>query len=60
MPPGFTLVESDNVIVAEVFYKYKPIAPGLLFDKSAVYRRAFFKPRLGALISQSRVKTCEE
>lgn len=49
LPDGFDLNERDNVIVAEVFYKYTPIAPGLMFDEAVVYRRAFFKPRLGAL-----------
>jgi hypothetical protein len=49
LPDELTLAERDNVIVAEIFYKYKPIAPGLMFDESIVYRRAFFKPRLGAL-----------
>jgi len=51
LPTGFTLAPRDNVIVAEVFYRYHPIAPGLLFDESTVYRRALFKPRLGTLIS---------
>ena len=50
MPDGFTLVEKDNVIVTEIFYRYEPIAPGLLFDESIVYRRALFKPRLGTLL----------
>lgn len=49
LPNGFDLNERDNVIVAEVFYKYTPIAPGVMFDEDIVYRRAFFKPRLGAL-----------
>jgi Flp pilus assembly pilin Flp len=49
LPTGLTLVERDNVIIAEVFYKYKPIAPGLMFNEDVIYRRAFFKPRLGAL-----------
>lgn len=49
LPAGFTLKEKDNVIVAEVFYEYEPIAPGLLFEKGDVYRRAVFKPRLGLL-----------
>jgi len=49
LPSGFTLAERDNVIVAEVFYKYKPLAPGVLFDDQVIYRRALFKPRLGAL-----------
>jgi Flp pilus assembly pilin Flp len=49
LPDDFELNERDNVIVAEVFYKYTPMAPGLMFDEAVVYRRAFFKPRLGAL-----------
>jgi Flp pilus assembly pilin Flp len=49
LPTGFTLNERENVIVAEVFYRYTPIAPGVLFDIDIVYRRSFFKPRLGAL-----------
>lgn len=49
LPPDLTLVERDNVIVAEVYYRYTPIMPGLMFDEAIVYRRAFFKPRLGAL-----------
>lgn len=49
LPEDFDLNERDNVIVAEVFYKYTPIAPGVMFDEAVVYRRAFFKPRLGAL-----------
>ena len=49
---GTIRFQRDNVIVAEIFYKYKPIAPGLMFDESVIYRRAFFKPRLGALTNQ--------
>lgn len=49
LPVGFTLAPRDNVIVAEVYYKYHPIAPGLMFDESIIYRKAMFKPRLGAL-----------
>jgi Flp pilus assembly pilin Flp len=51
MPAGFTLAPRDNVIVAEVFYRYHPIAPGFMFDESIVYRRALFKPRLGTLLT---------
>ncbi len=49
LPNGFSLAVRDNVIVAEVIYKYTPIAPGVMFDEATIYRRAFFKPRLGAL-----------
>jgi hypothetical protein len=67
LPEDFELAPRDNVIVTEIFYKYEPILPGLLFGENAliptllgsesnsgvdvVYRRAFFKPRLGALTS---------
>ncbi|HKP23226.1 MAG TPA: TadE/TadG family type IV pilus assembly protein [Dongiaceae bacterium] len=49
LPNGFDMYEKENCIVAEVYYKYTPIMPGMLFDESVVYRRSFFKPRLGAL-----------
>jgi TadE-like protein len=66
LPAELTLNEKENVIVAEVFYRYEPILPGLLFGANpllnrligepvqgeaseVIYRRALFKPRLGAL-----------
>lgn len=49
LPADFEMYEKENCIVAEVFYKYTPIMPGFLFDEAVTYRRAFFKPRLGAL-----------
>ena len=49
LPAELTMNEKDNVIIAEVFYDYKPMATGLLFGETLIYRRAFFKPRLGAL-----------
>ena len=49
MPDDFVMYERENCIVAEVFFRYTPIVPGFLFDEAIVYRRAFFKPRLGAL-----------
>lgn len=58
LPDDLTLAERDNVIVAEVFYKYKPIAPGLMFDEGVIYRRAFFKPRLGALTNPPEAQPC--
>lgn len=51
LPGTFTMSEKDNIIVTEVFYKYKPILPGLLFDEEIVYRREAFKPRLALLLT---------
>jgi Flp pilus assembly protein TadG len=59
LPDGFTLAERDNVIVAEVYYRYEPIMPGLMFDETTYYRRAMFKPRLGALTTEpSNTPSC--
>lgn len=49
LPTDFVLNERENVIVAEVFYHYQPLLPGLMFTDSTLYREAFFKPRLGTL-----------
>ena len=49
LPGGFTLNERENVIVAEVYYQYQPLFPGVLFDERTIYRKALFKPRLSAL-----------
>jgi hypothetical protein len=51
LPTGFTLNEKENVIVAEVYYRYQPLFPGILFDEKTIYRKALFKPRLSALTS---------
>ncbi|MBM3482909.1 MAG: pilus assembly protein [Alphaproteobacteria bacterium] len=49
LPEGFVLNERENVIVAEVYYRYQPLLPGLMFEEATLYRRALFKPRLGTL-----------
>lgn len=51
LPQGFVLNEKENAIVAEVYYRYQPLFPGILFNETTLYRRAFFKPRLAALTS---------
>lgn len=57
LPDDLILEERDNVIVAEIYYQYKPMLPGLMFDEAVVYRNAYFKPRLGALTNSPGV-TC--
>jgi Flp pilus assembly pilin Flp len=49
LPSDFVLNERENVIVAEVYYHYQPLLPGLMFDEATIYRRALYKPRLGTL-----------
>ncbi|MFZ4124690.1 MAG: TadE/TadG family type IV pilus assembly protein [Rickettsiales bacterium] len=50
LPEGLVINERDNVIVAEVFYRYNPMfsAQGL-YEETDMYKVAVFKPRLGAL-----------
>lgn len=49
LPGGLTLADKDNVIVAEVYYRYSPLLSGAVLQASDVYKYAVFKPRLGAL-----------
>lgn len=50
LPAGFVLNERETVIIAEIFYKYKPILTHMFGSTdSQLYKFAFYKPRLGAL-----------
>ncbi|MGI6854084.1 TadE/TadG family type IV pilus assembly protein [Mesorhizobium sp. 1B3] len=49
LPSGLALGKNDNIIVAEIFYRYTPLlgwtAPGM----TLAYKTALFRPRLGDL-----------
>lgn len=49
LPAGLTLSDKDNVIMAEVFYKFEPVFAGEVVTPSDIYKTVFFKPRLGSL-----------
>jgi hypothetical protein len=49
LPDGFTMVDRENVIIAEVFYNYQPIFGSNILNVSQLYKYAIFKPRLGDL-----------
>jgi Flp pilus assembly protein TadG len=51
MPGTFTFDERENVIVAEVYVQFSPLISNKFFGTTTVYRRAFYKPRFGALIT---------
>lgn len=53
MPGGFTFNERENVISAEVFYRFAPLITTQFFEPLTIYRAAFYKPRLGALTTAS-------
>lgn len=49
MPGSFTFNERENVIAAEVYYRFEPLLTSDFFGTTTVYRVAFYKPRLGLL-----------
>lgn len=51
LPPGLTLNDKDNIIIAEVYYTYRPLLTGSMIPVTDIYKMAIFKPRLGALIT---------
>lgn len=50
MPGGFTFDERENVIAAEVYFRFSPLISSQFFGTTTIYRSAFYKPRLGALL----------
>lgn len=51
VPGGFTFDERENVIAVEVFYRFSPLISSQFFGTTTIYRSAFYKPRLGALLT---------
>lgn len=51
LPSGFTLSERENVIVAEVYYRFSPLLTNPFFGTTTIYRTAYYTPRFGALIT---------
>jgi Flp pilus assembly protein TadG len=49
LPAGFTMADKENVIVAEVYYRFTPIFGAQILGTQTIYKTAYFKPRLGAL-----------
>jgi Flp pilus assembly protein TadG len=49
LPSGLTLNNTDNVIIAEVFYNYTPLLIAGPILSTSLYKVVVFKPRLGAL-----------
>jgi hypothetical protein len=49
MPGGFTFNERENVISAEIYFRFSPLLTSDYFGTTTIYRAAFYKPRLGLL-----------
>ena len=51
LPAGMTIWEGEDVIVAEVYYEYRPLVFANIVDARTLYRTSFARPRFGALTS---------
>lgn len=49
LPQNLTLNDKDNVIVAEVYYRFRPVFASRVLATSDIYKTAVYKPRLGVL-----------
>lgn len=49
MPSAFTFNERENLISAEVYYRFEPLLTDEFFGTTTIYRVAFYRPRLGLL-----------
>ena len=49
--PGFTFDDRENLVAAEVYYQFSPLISSQFFGTKTVYRTAYYKPRLGALLT---------
>jgi hypothetical protein len=45
----FALSDKENIIIAEVYYDFKPILANSVIPSKTIYKTAVFRPRLGAL-----------
>ncbi len=49
LPGGFTMNDEEGVIIAEVYYRYDDMVVPDVLPITTVYKRAFYRPRLGEL-----------
>ena len=49
LPANLALTPGEGVIIAEVFYDYEALLFGELISNDLVYKRAYYRPRFGAL-----------
>ncbi len=49
LPISFTFADRENLIAAEVYYRFSPVLPNVWFSTTTIYRSAYYTPRFGAL-----------
>lgn len=52
LPAGFSVDERENVIAAEIYYRFSPLISNRFFGTTTIYRATFYKPRFGALLDE--------
>jgi hypothetical protein len=49
LPEGFAVRAGENIIVAESFFRFRPIVGMVVRGEQSIYARSFQRPRLGTL-----------
>ncbi len=58
LPSSLSLAPKEDVIAAEIFYRFEPLAFASVLPGRDVYKVSWYRPRLGAL--DKMTLTCEE
>ncbi|MDY0870762.1 TadE/TadG family type IV pilus assembly protein [Dongia rigui] len=49
LPTGMVIREGENIIVAEIVFKYEPLFGSMIYSERTIYTRAFTRPRFSNL-----------
>lgn len=49
LPTGMVIREGENIISAEVIFKYEPLFGSMIYKEKTIYTRAFTRPRFSNL-----------
>jgi hypothetical protein len=49
LPAGMVIREGENIIVAEVVFKYEPLFGSMIYKERTIYTRAYTRPRFSNL-----------
>lgn len=49
LPGGLVIREGENIIAAEIIFKYEPLFGSVIYDEQTLYTRSFTRPRFSNL-----------
>jgi hypothetical protein len=52
LPSGLTVRQGENVIIAEVYFKYVPVFANMIYDGTTLYQVSFDHPRNNNLVTK--------